>query len=295
MSSGENHLLSAEGFRAAVHSSSAGELGDLNFARLPRTVRIDRIVRETRTVSTFTLAASIHAEPGQFLMVWVPGIDEKPISVAWPDPLTITVARVGEWSTALHEREEGDYVGIRGPYGRSYRIDVGRPALLVGGGYGAAPLYYLATEMRAREMSVAVALGAKRADDLIFVERFQQLGVDLLLATEDGSVGTQGFVTLAVENWLDQPPNKPANQPALYACGPEGLLVALHRVSRARRLPAQLSVERYMKCGFGICGQCALDDILTCVDGPVLDAEQLDNKQDFGRYHRTATGLRLPV
>jgi dihydroorotate dehydrogenase electron transfer subunit len=50
-----------------------------------------------------------------------------------------------------------------------------------------------------------------------------------------------------------------------------------------------------MKCGFGICGQCALDDILTCLDGPVLDAERLDGKQDFGRYHRTATGRRLPV
>lgn len=253
--------------------------------------RIDSVVRETKTVSTFTLDASVSAEPGQFLMVWLPGVDEKPISIAWPDPLTITVAKVGEWSAALHDCRSGDSVGIRGPYGRPYRIDPARSALLVGGGYGAAPLHYLATRLTAQSLPVAVALGARRSADLIFVERFQRLGVELLLATEDGSIGVEGYVTAAVEEWLD----RQSWPPALYACGPEGMLAALHRISRERDLPAQLSVERYMKCGFGICGQCALDDILTCIDGPVLDAEQLDGKQDFGRYHRTATGRRLPV
>lgn len=275
------------------------EPGDFTFTRLPKTVRIERILRETKTASTFVLDAAVQAQPGQFLMVWIPGIDEKPISIAWPDPLTLTVAKVGAWSAALHARKPGDYIGIRGPYGRPYRIAADRPALLVGGGYGAAPLYFLATQMRTREIPVAVAVGARRADDLIFVDRFERLGVKLLLATEDGSLGTQGYVTTAVENYFnqltDQPPDQLTNHPTLYACGPEGLLVALHRISRARGIPAQLSVERYMKCGFGICGQCALDDILTCLDGPVLDAEQLDGKQDFGRYHRTATGRRLPV
>ena len=267
-------------------------LGDLSFAQLPRSVRIDQIVRETRTVSTFVLDASIQAEPGQFLMMWLPGIDEKPISIAWPDPLTVSVAKVGEWSSALHKREVGDTIGIRGPYGKPYRIQTDRPALLVGGGYGAAPLYYLAARMRAHNVPVAVALGAGRAADLIFVERFQNLGVELRLATEDGSLGTKGYVTVAVEDYLT---TGLPDSPTIYACGPEGLLMALHRISRARGIPAQLSVERYMKCGFGICGQCALDDILTCIDGPVLDAEQLDGKQDFGKYHRTATGRRLPV
>ncbi len=264
----------------------------MSFAQLPKTVRINHIVRETRTVSTFVLDASIHAAPGQFVMVWLPGIDEKPISIAWPDPLTICVAKTGEWSAALHERRAGDTLGIRGAYGRPYRIDAERAALLVGGGYGAAPLYFLADQMKARSMRVAVALGARRADELIFVDRFERLGVELLLATEDGSLGVQGYVTLAVEDYLT---TRLPDYPTIYACGPEGLLAALHRLSRERSIPAQLSVERYMKCGFGICGQCALDDLLTCIDGPVLDAGQLDGKQDFGRYHRTATGRRLPV
>jgi len=282
------HLLTAN--RSNGHS-----LGDLSFAQLPRTVRIEQIIRETKTVSTFVLDASIQAKPGQFLMVWLPGIDEKPISIAWPDPLTITVAKVGEWSAALHDRRAGDSVGIRGPYGRPYRMMPDRSALLVAGGYGAAPLHFLATQMKARDMSITAALGARKAGDLIFIDRFRELGVELLLATDDGSLGAQGYVTLAVEDWLDHTTTRPSDYPTIYACGPEGLLYTLHGISRARKVPAQLSVERYMKCGFGVCGQCALDDILTCLDGPVLDAEQLDAKQDFGKYHRTATGRRLPV
>lgn len=282
----ERDLAGRQEATAAQHGQGG------RFVRLPHSVRIVRVIRETKTVSTFVLGASVEAEPGQFLMVWLPGVDEKPISVAWADPLTITVARVGEWSAALHRKGAGAALGIRGPYGRPYRVDVTRPALLVGGGYGAAPLYYLASRMQSLGMHIAVALGARTADDLIWVDRFRDLRIDLRLATEDGSAGDKGLVTLAVEDCLGQ---QPFDAACLYACGPEGMLVALHRISRERGIPAQLSVERYMKCGFGVCGQCALDDILTCVDGPVLDAERLDGRRDFGRYHRTATGRRLPV
>ena len=255
---------------------------------LPRTVRISEIVEETRTVKTFVLDDAIQAQPGQFVMLWLPGVDEKPISIAAPDPLTVTVARVGPFSDALHQCQVGDVVGWRGPFGRPFRLDGERPALLVGGGYGAAPLYFLASHAVERCISTVVALGARRADDLIFLDRFQRLGVKLSLATEDGSEGIKGLVTDAVAPLL-------ADRPAIYACGPEGMLVALHALCRERGLPGQLSVERYMKCGFGVCGQCALDDVLVCTDGPVLDLEQLDGKQDWGRFHRNVTGRRLPV
>jgi dihydroorotate dehydrogenase electron transfer subunit len=255
---------------------------------LPRTVCISDIIQETRTVKTFVLDDAIDAQPGQFVMLWLPGVDEKPISIAVPDPLTLTVAKVGPFSSALHACKIGDRLSWRGPFGRPFRLNPGRPALLVGGGYGAAPLYFLAGHSVARGVSTTVALGARRADDLIFVERFQRLGVELLLATEDGSAGIKGFVTETIATQLTE-------RPAIYACGPEGMLVALHALCHEHELPGQLSVERYMKCGFGICGQCALDDILVCTDGPVLDVEQLDGKQDWGHFHRNVTGRRLPV
>ncbi len=73
------------------------------------------------------------------------------------------------------------------------------------------------------------------------------------------------------------------------------MLVALYKMCRANNWRGQLSVERYMKCGFGVCGQCALDDLLVCIDGPVLTLDQLDSKRDFGHYHRGPTGRRLEI
>lgn len=259
--------------------------------QLPRSVPIVDIITESRSVKTFVLGDAIQAQPGQFIMAWLPGVDEKPLSIAWDDPLTVTVATVGPFSHALHDKHVGDTIGWRGPYGRPYRLDPARPALLVGGGYGAAPLYFLATRARAQGIPVTVALGARKADDLICVSRFEDAGIPLILATDDGSLGFHGYVTDAVRDAgvLDE------QRPAIYACGPEGMLVALHRICLELGLPGQLSVERYMKCGFGICGQCALDDLLTCIDGPVLSVEQLTGKADFGHFHRTTTGRRLPL
>ncbi|MGQ9902937.1 MAG: iron-sulfur cluster-binding protein, partial [Anaerolineae bacterium] len=85
------------------------------------------------------------------------------------------------------------------------------------------------------------------------------------------------------------------NLTTVYACGPERMLVALYALCRQQGWNGQLSVERYMKCGFGVCGQCALDDILVCVDGPVLTLDQLDGKKDFGRWHRGPTGRRMEI
>jgi dihydroorotate dehydrogenase electron transfer subunit len=122
------------------------------------------------------------------------------------------------------------------------------------------------------------------------LEQLCASGAHLILATDDGSRGYRGFVTDAVG---EMPPAE-LEACTIYACGPEGMLVALHRICRDRGIPGQLSVERYMKCGFGICGQCAMDGQLVCQDGPVFSVEQLDGLRDFGHAHRTATGRRLP-
>ncbi len=266
---------------------------------LPQAVKILDIVDETRAVKTFVLDASLpKAEPGQFVMLWLPGVDEKPISIAAPGPLTLTVARVGPFSMALHDCRVGDYLGWRGPFGRPFQLCPDSLALLVGGGYGAAPLHFLATRAREGGMAleqVVVALGARRQDYLTFVGRFRALGIEPIIATDDGSVGYKGYVTDAVLDYLDRHPALRPPLPVVYGCGPEGMLVALYRLARQRGLKGQLSVERYMKCGFGLCGQCAMDGLLVCLDGPVLSLDQLDGVGDFGHYHRSATGRRMPV
>jgi dihydroorotate dehydrogenase electron transfer subunit len=260
---------------------------------LPQTVQIHQIQDETRTIRTFVLDTKVpEAQPGQFIMLWLPGVDEKPVAIAHPAPLMLTVARVGPFSTALHRRKVGTQVGWRGPYGRGFSLYKDRHALLVAGGYGAAPLYFLATQTVERGIPTTVALGARTALDLPYVERFRNLGVDLVLATDDGSLGYRGYVTDAICHSSLATRGSPF---AIYACGPEQMLVALHSLCREQDIPGQLSVERYMKCGFGICGQCALDGLLVCQDGPVFDVEQLDSLREFGRVHRSATGRQLPL
>jgi dihydroorotate dehydrogenase electron transfer subunit len=153
------------------------------------------------------------------------------------------------------------------------------------------PVYFLATRAVEQGIRTHVALGARSANDLPYVGRFDSLGVDLHVATDDGTAGHRGSAVDLVAHLT----GNPANPPAVYACGPEPMLVALHRLCRERGLPAQLSLERYMKCGFGICGQCALDGYLVCQDGPVFNAAELDGLRDFGRARRSATGRRLPI
>jgi len=255
--------------------------------QIPRMSRILSINEESRTVRTFIFDAALEAEPGQFLMVWLPGAGEKPISIMDPDPLTLTVARVGPFSSALHERKVGDLVGWRGPFGRPFSLR-GRNVLLIAGGYGAAPLHFLAKRTRERGCGTCMAIGARTAEGLILVDRFHGLGCSTILATDRGDMGFQGYVTEAVEERLQQ-------YDAVYACGPELMLHAVAQMCWREGVPAQVSIERYMKCGFGICGQCAMDDKLVCRDGPVFDIEELRDSHDFGHFTRNATGRRVSL
>ena len=260
---------------------------------LPQTVRIREIRDETHTIRSLVLDAEVSdATPGQFIMLWLPGIDEKPMSIASPSPLTVTVARVGEFTGALHQLKVGARLGWRGPFGNGFELKTDRPALIISGGCGVGPMHFLASRAADFGIGTTVALGARTHSALPYVRRFQDLGVTLVTATDDGSMGYEGYVTDVARDLLarwEEP------KPTVYACGPEGMLVATHRVCRYMDVPGQLSLERYMKCGFGICGQCALDGLLVCKDGPVFTAQQLDDIQDFGRARRTATGRRLPL
>lgn len=251
---------------------------------LPRYVAIKEIIDENSGTKTFVLDDAVSdAKPGQFVMLWIPGLDEKPFAIVQRDPLTLTVAAVGSFTRALHALHPGDCVGWRGPYGRGFDLRGDMETLLIGGGYGIAALYSAAIELRMRNVPITFAIGGRTAGDLLFEERLCALGARVVLATEDGSRGTRGFVTDAVCDLLDA-------KPRVLACGPEAMLVAVARESIARNIPAQLSTERYMKCGFGVCGQCSLSGKLVCQDGPVMLAQELVKLPEFGRVYREASG-----
>jgi dihydroorotate dehydrogenase electron transfer subunit len=243
---------------------------------LPQVTRIVDVVRESPTVRSLVLDLALDAEPGQFVMAWLPGRDEKPLSLTAARPVTLTVARVGPFSTAIHALAVGDRLWIRGPLGHGFRLPEwpGQGAddrlLLVGGGYGVAPLYFFAQRARATGWAVSAVIGARTAAEVVLADRFEALGAQVAITTDDGSMGLRGVATEAAAHLLSTRKHR-----AVYACGPEPMLEAVAVLARERGLPAQLSYERYMRCGFGVCGSCARRGWLVCKDGPVKDVGRI--------------------
>ena len=238
---------------------------------LPQVARAIEAVDESAKVRTLALDLHLEAEPGQFVMAWLPGLNERPFSLVRAQPVTLTIARVGPFSTALCALGPGARLWVRGPLGRPFTlppIEAHRPRsrlLLIGGGYGVAPLHFLAECARATGWAVSMVIGARTGEDVIFAERFEALGAQVTVATEDGSLGERGLATDAAERRLGQ-----AAFAAIYSCGPEPMLEAVAQLAQSRGLPAQLSYERTMRCGFGVCGSCAREGWMVCSDGPVM-------------------------
>lgn len=233
---------------------------------LPRAYTVREVQVENPTVHTLVLNGHMVVEPGQFVMVWLPGLGEKPFSLSGVDPLTITVARVGPFTGALHALNAGDRIWLRGPFGHGFALHVG-PLLLICGGCGAAPLLYLASRARRSGHEVHVVLGARHATGLFFQDRYAALGCGVYTATDDGSAGSQGTAVDRAAALLRQERVAPG---ALYACGPEPMLQAVYHLADDQRLPCQLSYEAYMRCGIGVCGSCAIHGCLICRDGPIF-------------------------
>lgn len=239
------------------------------FGTLPQPAMIREIRTDNYRIKTFVLDAEMPAaQPGQFAMAWLPGSEEAPFSLAYHEPVMLTVARVGPFTEALHRLTVDDRLWLRGPYGRPFTVEEGQRPLLVGGGYGVAPLAYLAEMLLDRGRQPVALVGGRTADDIIGIKRFEALGVPAIVTTEDGSRGEAGLVTTPVRRLLAQEQGD-----AIYGVGPHGMLHALETLAREHTVPAQLSWEAYMGCAIGLCGMCEHEDgSLLCVEGPVLRA-----------------------
>jgi dihydroorotate dehydrogenase electron transfer subunit len=223
---------------------------------------------------------------GQFAMLaaaerWGGGEDERPylgraLSIARhrDGESTFLLEDVGPGTRRLCELRAGDEVFSLGPLGRPFRApSEGRRAILVGGGVGIAPLAILQDALTEKGEASTVLLGFRDGD--------RALGAALLsgasLATDDGSVGHHGLVTDLLNEELDRDP-----QASVYSCGPAGMLEGVRAICEQRDVPAQLALEAGMACGFGACYGCVVPKrgggyLRVCVDGPVIDADELDH------------------
>ena len=240
---------------------------------------------ETPLIKTLKFDKSLDPAPGQYVMVWIRGSDEIPMSFSGYDE--ITVHAVGEATTALVALRSGGSVGLRGPLGHGFVLR-GDRILLVGGGVGVAPLAFLGEQARSAGLEVASLIGFRTAADMIFRSRFEALG-DTVITTDDGSVGIHGRVAAGLEE-LDL---EAFSQ--IYLCGPEMMMWDVISRTKEHAGRIQACINRYFKCAVGICGSCCLDHdgLRVCVEGPVVMADRL-LESEFGRYRRGPSGSRGP-
>jgi len=234
------------------------------------------------------------ALPGQYIMAWIPGLDEVPMSLSAIDEdgrSSITVRAVGEATEALTNLEPGDRIGVRGPYGNGYTVE-GRRPIIVAGGSGAGSLMPLVRELVSGGAEPTFVLGARSADQLMFLGRLEELlGENLVVSTDDGSRGYSGYASgyaakLMEGDGYDQ----------VYTCGPELMMAKVFQDAENLGLPVQASLERFIKCSVGLCGACAVGPYRVCVDGPVFDSRMLRGVRDeFGVSKMDLSGKSVRV
>jgi dihydroorotate dehydrogenase electron transfer subunit len=210
----------------------------------------------------------------------------RPFSILDVDPAAGTfrlfLKVVGAGSRALADLREGEVAQCLGPLGVPFTApEAGREALLVAGGYGIAPFNLFCRELKRDGGRARVFYGGRTAGDLQIRDLFDALGVPLVAATDDGSLGHRGRVTELLEAHLDA--HGAGFQ--VYACGPDAMLHAVARVAARRGVPAQVSLDPWMGCGVGTCLGCVVrmqsaDDPrphyrCACTEGPVFDAREV--------------------
>jgi dihydroorotate dehydrogenase electron transfer subunit len=235
------------------------------------------------------------AQPGQFVMLKAAaGVDpllRRPFSVfeilrddsGTPNAITVLSKRIGASTRLMYDAEPGGVMACLGPLGRPFAlVQPPSQAWMIAGGVGLAPFATLAEALTARGVTSTLFYGARRGEDLFYLDMFRALGVELVLTTEDGSAGERGRVVAPLDRRLAAlAPDLPL---MLYACGPEAMLAATARVAARHGRPCQVSVERIMGCGLGGCYSCVVpmrsDDggfhhVRSCMTGPVLPADQI--------------------
>jgi len=247
---------------------------------LPTPVSIARVKKETPSIQTFIFDQSFAFSPGQFVMIWVPGVDEIPMALSSEN--SVTVQKVGDATGALFNLVYGNKLGIRGPFGNGFTK--GEKILAIAGGVGAAPLLPLARA----DCVMTLLLGARTETELLFVDQLDEC-TDVLIATDDGSLGLRGFVTMLMDDL-----NLGAYD-RIAVCGPEVMMRAVLSKVEEKGIAhkTEFSLHRYMKCGIGVCGSCCIDPsgLRVCRDGPVFSGDKL-LKSEFGHYMRDASGRK---
>lgn len=261
----------------------------------PKIATLRSIKTEAKNVLSFTFDyAGLNSQPGQFLMLWLPGVDQKPFSIAADDGKSFTVAvfKIKDFTEALFKLKPGAMVGVTGPFGQPFTWRKKQRVIAVGGGYGSAPLAYLIRSAKKMGCAAELLIGARQQDLLLYPNAFPK---ETYISTDDGSLGHPGYVTEVLRQRLERLSVTQRKNTTVYVCGPELMEYNAAKIAEEYKVASQISIERYMKCGFGVCGQCCVDDTgePMCQVGPVISGERALKLKEFGKYHRDKSGQMI--
>lgn len=220
---------------------------------------------------------------GQFVQVRVDDAQHtylrRPISIHDVDyqnrTITLLVQRVGEGTNKISDTKIGDTLNIIYPLGNGFTLPVGTrqatSVLMVGGGIGIAPLYYLGKMLKEKGVTPQFLLGGRSKNDLIMLDEFKSVG-EVFITTNDGSLGEEGFVTqhsIWKEKQFDM----------IYTCGPKPMMMAVTKIARENNIDCEVSLENLMACGLGACLCCVENtiegNVCVCKEGPVMNINKL--------------------
>jgi len=261
-----------------------------------RTTRILSVKEESSTIKTYTLQDELcsKANPGQFLMLWIPGVDEIPLSIlnASNGNVQVSVKTVGDATRHLDKMKNGDILGLRGPFGNGFTETRGK-VLLIGGGTGTAPLLFLGKRLASKVDRLSFVVGAKTKNELVYLSELDALCTEesAVATTEDGSYGLQCLATEPLDKMLVK-----ERFNMVYTCGPERMIRKIFDLANKRQIPMEASLERLMRCGIGLCGSCSIGKYRVCRDGPVFTMAQLNEVKDELGYSKLGfDGSRIDV
>jgi len=252
-------------------------------------VKIESVVEHSPEIKSIMLRSERIAKaykPGQFIILWLPDIDFLPMSISNVEGnlIEITVQKIGEGTAKLFELQEGDSIGIRGPFGNSWSYEDASNILIVGGGMGIAAIISLIEPLKHNKKNVTVTIGAQDEASLIFADRLIDMIPNTMCSTDDGSRGKKCFVTDTIDDILSK-----NSIDLVITCGPEIMMRKVLDLAGSNNIEIQASLERKMKCGIGLCGSCCIgenNNTSVCKDGPIFNSKQLKKIPQFGEYSK---------
>lgn len=231
-------------------------------------------------------------EPGQFIMIQTTGTSEIPMAIMdyQNGILKIGNKSVGKSTERLLHITKNDEILVRGPYGTFFNTEKSKHIIAIAGGIGLTPIYMLAKERKKKNLLTDVYLAFRTKKEKVLQSLFSDIAhvTEIHIDEIDSDISSSIYNTLKIKK-----------HNLLVTSGPEGFMKNIYNICKKVNFPSQYSIERYMRCGIGICGSCIIDgddiSLRLCIEGPVVEFDVLSKLTDFGELHYDESATKQKI